>query len=183
MDTRQIFRTCVSICLFMLAGIASACGASPIETPFIPPASSPKGTTPTSPPDFILATLPPTETLIPSPTPIPPCSPGLTYVADITIPDGSIVAPGSVLEKQWSVQNSGTCDWDSRFRLKLVSGLDMGIPEQPLYPARNSTQAVLQLLLTAPLTSGSYTSAWQAIAPDGTPFGDILTISIFVQQP
>jgi hypothetical protein len=85
------------------------------------------------------------------------------------------------LDKQWQVQNTGTCDWDNHYRLRLVSGMDMGIQEQALYPARTGTQAVLQMTLNAPLDAGRYSSTWQAVAPDGNFFGDVLTIIIIVQ--
>jgi hypothetical protein len=101
----------------------------------------------------------------------------------MTIPDGTVVAPGSQVDKQWLVQNSGTCDWDNHYRLHLVSGPEMGSDGQALYPARAGTQAVLRILLTAPLDPGTYSSLWQAAAPDGSLFGDVVTISIIVQSP
>ena len=59
----------------------------------------------------------------------------------------------------------------------------MGAGEQSLYPARTGTQVVLRILLTAPLDPGTYTGVWQAVAPDGSLFGDVVTISIIVQTP
>ena len=46
------------------------------------------------------------------PTATPTCSDWLTFVEDLTIPDGTSVIPGSVLDKRWQVENSGTCNWD-----------------------------------------------------------------------
>ena len=143
---------------------------------------------PTEPAQIIVITATPTgpiSTSIPTiivPTPTPPCTDVLTFVNDITIPDGTIVTPGQSVDKQWLVTNSGTCNWSAGYRLKLVSGLDMGAAsEQALYPARAGTQAVLRIIFTAPNDIGSYRSAWQAFNPDGRPFGDTIYIQIVVQ--
>jgi hypothetical protein len=102
---------------------------------------------------------------------------------DLTVPDGSLVTPGSTLDKRWRVENSGTCNWDEKYRLKLVSGLEMGAQtEQALYPARSGTQAVLRIIFTAPEEPGPYRSAWQAYDPHGEPFGDPIFIEVIVQE-
>ena len=94
-----------------------------------------------------------------------------------------MVAPGSLLDKQWLVQNSGDCNWDSRYRLRLISGDALGAAtEQALYPARAGTQAAIRMLFTAPQDSGVYVSEWQAFDPNGVPFGKSFYIKIEVQQ-
>ena len=35
----------------------------------------------------------------------------ISFVADVTVPDGLPVAPGQILEKTWRLQNIGTCWW------------------------------------------------------------------------
>jgi hypothetical protein len=116
------------------------------------------------------------------PTPLPICQDNWTYISDLTIPDGSVVPPGAVLDKRWRVENSGTCNWDERYRLKLSGGSELGAPvEMALYPARSHSQAVIRIELTAPSTPGAYRSSWQAYNPDGTSFGDPIFIDIIVQ--
>jgi hypothetical protein len=185
MDTRRLIHSFVSICIFLTL---SACGgnSTPAATsqPNMPAGTGmPSATTEPSPTlnVFVPATLPPADTPIPTLTPIPPCTNSLTYVNDITIPDNTIVAAGSVVDKQWQVKNSGTCDWNGRYRLRLIAGTDLGVGEQSLYPARAGTEAVLRLVFTAPYVSGIYSMTWQAVAPDGSLFGDIVTVSIIVQ--
>lgn len=100
----------------------------------------------------------------------------------MTIPDGTVVPPGASIDKQWLVQNNGTCNWDSRYRLKFVGGLEMGaVTEQALFPARAGSQATLRILFTAPSEPGTYTTAWQPIGPNGEPFGDPVFMEINVQ--
>lgn len=119
-------------------------------------------------------------TLVP-PSPTPPCTDGLTYIQDLTVPDGSTVAPGELIDKRWQISNSGTCNWDARYHLRLVSGDSMGAgTSQLLYPARAGTQATLRILFTAPQSAGSYECQWQAVNPDGVAFGDAFYMQIVV---
>lgn len=106
----------------------------------------------------------------------------MAFVEDVTIPDGTVVTPGASIDKKWLVQNNGTCNWDSRYRLKFAGGLEMGAEtEQALFPARAGSQATLRIAFTAPSEPGIYTTAWQAFNPDGEPFGDPVFMEINVQ--
>jgi hypothetical protein len=92
------------------------------------------------------------------------------------------VAPGKLLDKQWLVQNNGDCNWDARYRLRLISGDALGAStEQALYPARAGSQASLRILFTAPQESGEYVSEWQAFDANGIPFGESFFIKVVVQ--
>lgn len=161
------------------AGILlSACtGASP--TPFLPPSVVPQ-VLPTTPPEQAAAPTP-ADTPTPAPSATPSCTNDLAFVEDLSIPDGTLVRAGEVLDKGWLVENSGTCNWNETYRVKLVSGPDLGAPtEQALYPARSGTQAILHILFTAPAEPGLYQSAWQAVDPRGNPFGDPFFIQVLV---
>ena len=179
----------VSACALLLL---SACAPAATSTPFIPPAA-PVQASLTSPPAPLPTAdtpspFPATSTTAPGSSPTPsitptagPCANGLSYLQDLTIPDGSIVQPGATIEKQWLVSNSGSCNWDASYRFKFVSGDLLGATaEQALYPARAGTQATLRITFIAPLETGTYQSAWQAFAPDGTPFGDAVYMTINV---
>lgn len=138
--------------------------------PFLPPTRAPLQVhTPTTLPDSS------------TPTPAPPCEDHLTFISDLTIPDGSPVQAGSDLDKRWEVRNSGTCNWDERYSLRLIAGDKLGAVERlALYPARSETDAVIRIHFTAPLEPGSYRSAWQAYNPAGEPFGDLIYMDILV---
>lgn len=125
----------------------------------------------------------PQPTAIPSPTATPPCVESLAFVKDVTIPDGTFFSPGASIDKQWLVQNNGTCNWDSRYRLRFVGGLELGaVTEQALFPARAGSQATIQIVFTAPGEPGIYTTAWQAFDPNGEPFGDPVFMEFTVQS-
>jgi len=91
---------------------------------------------------------------------------------------------GSTIDKQWIVENSGTCHWNSEYRLKHIGGATLDAPEEvALYPARAGTQATIEILFTAPFTDGEYESAWQAFDPQGVAFGDPIFIRIITVAP
>ncbi|MBN2550513.1 MAG: hypothetical protein JXB15_15215 [Anaerolineales bacterium] len=115
------------------------------------------------------------------PTSTPACKDDLRFIEDVTIPDGTRITPDETVDKRWKVENFGSCNWDERYRLRLISGPSLGAStEQALYPARGGTQAIIQILFTAPHLPGTYRSAWQAHSPQGEPFGDTIYIEIIV---
>ena len=162
----------------VLSSLLSACGGR-TEGIYLPPTRASNA----QPPAAVILTSTPTETtpLAALPTPTPPCADSLRYIEDQTIPDGSLVNPSEALDKRWLVENSGTCNWDQGYRLKLVAGPELGaVAEQGLYPARSGTQATIRIDFTAPPEPGAYRSAWQAFSPGGQPFGDPVFIDIQV---
>jgi len=190
-NTRYVFR--ISGCVFLL--VLTACAPQTGPALYIPPTRV--ETTPTAAINIVFATptsveiAMPTATITPKPspttelptaTPPPPCSDSLRYVADLTYPDGTLVSPGQTIQKQWQVENNGSCDWESGYRLKLVGGYPLGVFNEPaLYPARAGTQTILEINFTAPLEPGLYRTAWQAFDPAGNPFGDTVYMEIVVQ--
>jgi hypothetical protein len=170
-----------TLAVFSLA--LSACAPQPTPTLYLPPSPLPPTPTATPAPLFSLP-LSPVPSLTPTETPLPlptPCTNDLKFIEDLTFPDDSLVAPGSSIDKQWLVLNSGSCNWDSRYRLKFLRGDPLGAPaEQALYPARAGSQAVLRILFTAPLVPGSYGSEWQAVDPQGQWFGESVYLQIIV---
>jgi len=117
-------------------------------------------------------------------TPQAACTDQLQWMHDLSIPDGSQVVPGSILEKQWQVKNTGTCNWDETYSIKLTAGDALGAASpQQLVPARGGSEAVVQIQFVAPAEPGRYRSAWQAHNPAGQPYGDSIYIEIVVTAP
>lgn len=112
------------------------------------------------------------------------CEDNLTFLNDLTIEDGTTVTAQSTLDKRWEVENSGTCNWDAGYRIRLIAGPEMGAQkEQALFPARSRTRASIRILFQAPAEPGQYRSAWQAYSPQGEAFGDPFFIDITVAAP
>ena len=176
-------RLLLAVILILL--IASACSPASTSTPFRPPTAQPPLIQPT------LIIHPTKEVVIVQSTPVPTifptispkdCSNNLKFTQDLTIPDNTLTTFGLTLDKQWLVENSGTCDWNSDYRLKHIGGAVLGAPEEiALYPARAGKQATIEIIFTAPFTEGDYESAWQATDPSGTAFGDAIYMRIVVQ--
>ncbi len=123
----------------------------------------------------------PAVSLTPLPTATPACFDNLTYLEDLTFPDGTQVEPGEVIDKRWLVRNSGSCNWDETYSVRLISGPELGAgPLQALFPARSEAEATIRITFTAPSESGAYRSAWQAHTPAGVPFGDPIYLDIIV---
>ena len=38
------------------------------------------------------------------------------FITDVTIPDGTLMAPGQNFDKTWRIQNSGTCTWTVTYK-------------------------------------------------------------------
>ena len=182
----------LNVSLLLLTGIilalASSCSPAPTPTPFIPPTSQ----SPLIEPTLIINPTPQVVQVqsIPLPTLVPTINPetcvnDLTFIDDVTIPDNTNITYGSTIDKQWLVQNSGTCNWNSDYHLMRISGAALGSPQEsiPLYPARANAQATLQITFTAPFTDGTYESAWQAFDPKGFPFGDPIYVRVVVVPP
>ena len=117
----------------------------------------------------------------PLPTRQPDCDNQLQFLDDLTVPDGMEVTPGEEITKRWLVRNTGSCNWNRTYSLELISGLSLGAgTEKELIPARQSTDAVIEILFTAPDNPGRYNSWWQAYDPDGNRFGDPVYMEISV---
>ena len=126
-------------------------------------------------------TQPAVATVAAAPTDV--CVNAAIFIEDLTVPDGTSVAPGERLDKRWAVQNSGSCDWGPGYRLvQADSGSLEGRQESALYPARAGENAVWQVELVAPQEPGEYLASWQAQAPNGEFFGEQVFVLIEVQR-
>lgn len=161
----------------LLAALLAGCqpgASSGEETPapnFLPPAADPAQAGESG------------EGLAPLPTRQLDCENGLEFLDDLTVPDGTEVAPGRSLAKRWLVKNTGSCSWDRSYSFQLISGLALGAEkDQDLFPARPASKAALEIVFTAPDNPGRYNSWWQAFDPDGARFGDPVYMEIVVVE-
>jgi hypothetical protein len=175
----KIPRYIILLSLILLA----ACGGQATPTLYIPVTEAPAPQTlpqisPALDSHEAAATSPPLSTSSPE------CTSGLIFLDDISIPDGTFVSPGQILDKRWSVENNGSCNWNQEFSLQLIAGPELGVStEQALHPARSGSQAQIQILFTAPQEPGTHRSAWQARDPGGKLFGDPIFIEVTVVSP
>ncbi len=114
----------------------------------------------------------PTSTLVPAATQVTYCD-WATFVKDVSIPDGTVLAPGETFTKIWRLKNRGTCTWTSDYMLVFSSGSQMGGKTVVTFPGNVAPgQTVdVSILLTAPTTSGSYSGYWMLRNSSGALFG------------
>ena len=120
-----------------------------------------------------------------SPGPVVPmCVNDAGFVADVTIPDRTVLAPGTLFYKTWRLRNSGTCPWDLTYRLEYLEGSVPGsVGSQPVPPTMPGGTADLTVPMYAPTTPGTHRSVWQMTTPGGQRFGPRVTVVIDVPAP
>ena len=162
--------------------VSESVGSSPAATPtrsstLTTPVSAAEDTVPPVTPT-------PTATSLPLPTiELPPgCENRGRFVRDITIPDGTQLAPGEQFDKAWRVNNADTCPWGPGYTLRLLEGNSMSaaniIPLTIIVPPEEDGE--IRVSLTAPQQPGDYTASWQLHDQTGEPFGPELFLEIEV---
>jgi hypothetical protein len=133
---------------------------------------------PTNTPDLVTAT-----PAVASPTGAFPTSgsPGTTatqgcddadFVADVTIPDGTVLDPGEAFTKTWRLKNAGTCSWTPSYAVVFSNGDSMsGSATQALSANVNPGQTVdISVNLKAPSAPGEYIGYWKLRNAAGVTF-------------
>ena len=94
-------------------------------------------------------------------------------MADVTVPDGTLYAPGTHFDKIWRLKNVGTCTWTTSYAMVFDTGEKMGGPDSVPLPAAVAPGKTVDLLvhLTAPGTAGSYRGYWKFQNASGVRFG------------
>jgi hypothetical protein len=129
------------------------------------------------------------STAFPQPEPsAPPAKLMARFVRDVTMPDGSEVAPYSTFFKTWRVRNDGKGDWPEGCCLVAAGGdrlLDPKLGDdyvlRQAVPATASGEEVeLTLELCAPDMTGRHVGYFRLVSPDGAKFGQRLWADIRV---
>ena len=106
---------------------------------------------------------------------------GLSFVADINIPDNTPLKPGEGFTKTWRVKNTGTCVWDAGFKLNFTGGDAMGGTTLVLDKSVNpGAETELSVPMIAPANAGTIRGNWRMSTASGTYFGDEIYLIIVV---
>jgi len=128
---------------------------------------------PTDTPSPISTALPATATG----TSVPQSSGGLcdasASLVGETIPDGTIIQPGTTFTKVWQIKNTGTCIWDANWQLVFYGGDQMGGLNIYNFPQPAQPDQILDIpiILKSPDGNGTYTGEWILKSPWGETFG------------
>jgi len=96
------------------------------------------------------------------------------FLADITIPDGEIIDPGTKFTKTWLLRNDGSCTWNTDYKLYYYSGDKMSGPDsqQMVYiPVPPGKSIEISVDLYSPEEAGTYKGYWALEDPGGNHFG------------
>ena len=106
------------------------------------------------------------------------------FVTDVTIPDGTIMAPNQPFVKTWRFRNAGTCTWTPSYAVVFSTGNSMNGPAtQALTGNVNPGQTVdISVNLTAPASPADYTGHWRFRDGAGVLFNQFY-VQIKVQTP
>ncbi len=134
----------------------------------------------------------PTPTPVPSATPAP-CVDGMTYVADLNLDDNGMqsppnMPPGQPFRKGWRIRNTGTCTWDSNYRLTYDGGNSpassmSGQPTPIVGTVPPNTEYDIFVDLVAPAVPGVYQAFWVMRNSQDRKFGDRIWVGIEVPRP
>lgn len=109
-------------------------------------------------------------------TATPSCTNDSDFVADVTIPDGTILQTGVAFTKTWRIKNSGTCAWGAGYVLIKIS-TDALIPTTtavtiPATAAGATTDISIELTIPIGTPAGTTLRAqFQMLDPQGRLFG------------
>ena len=130
--------------------LAAQSSPTPLPTSTLPPLP----TLPTLPPTFVPSPVPPT------PTNTPLCDLA-QFIRDVTVPDGTVFAPGASFTKTWRLRNIGTCTW-AGYSVVFDSGDAMsGASPSPLPTVAPGQEVDVSINMVAPTTPGTYRGYWR----------------------
>jgi hypothetical protein len=96
------------------------------------------------------------------------------FVADVTIPDGTVVEPGQQFTKTWEIANVGTVPWHGRFLERAQLPADNGtcstpskVPVPDTKPGEHVRISVNVMALDTP---GSCWVGWKMVDGEDRPF-------------
>lgn len=120
--------------------------------------------------------------------PLAPTSTGdnAKFIADINIPDGTVVNSGEVFDKTWKFENTGTTTWTQAYTLRFLEGNLFGDDNNATYvyiPGNVAPGKTVEISVPfrAPAVAGSFNSLWKLYTPEGFAFGEFVTINIVVK--
>jgi len=95
------------------------------------------------------------------------------FLGDVTVPDGTVFAPGEAFRKTWSLRNVGSCTWTTDYSLVFSTGDQMGGPAEIKLPTSVGPRESVELSvdLVAPQNPGNYRGYWLLKNAAGNVFG------------
>jgi hypothetical protein len=92
---------------------------------------------------------------------------------DVTVPDGTLMAPGETFSKTWRLENEGNCAWNRQYAVTFFSGNSMEALQNQFLAGEVAPGEVIDITvdMKAPEEPGVYQGNWMLIDPQGELFG------------
>jgi hypothetical protein len=119
-------------------------GADSAETPTY---------TPTPSPTKLNRDAPPTATQ--TPTIVLAACDRAQFIADVTVPPGTAMLPGTTFTKTWRVMNVGTCAWTTSYQIVFFRGEQLGAPVSQQLSQTVAVRQSVDISVCAPSTAAS----------------------------
>ncbi|KAK3158352.1 hypothetical protein QOZ80_2AG0136020 [Eleusine coracana subsp. coracana] len=110
------------------------------------------------------------------------------FILDVTVLDGTLMAPSTQFTKIWRMHNNGTIMWPLGTQLIWVGGdhfaLQTSVPLEILvngFPVDKEIDVAVDFV--APARPGRYISYWRLASPSGQKFGQRVWVHIQVEDP
>jgi hypothetical protein len=95
------------------------------------------------------------------------------FVADLSIPDGTVFAPNEAFQKGWQILNTGQTTWNTDYSLVFVDGALMGAPAAVPLPKEVAPGEKVEISvdMVASPDPGPYRGYWELQNDFGKVFG------------
>lgn len=104
------------------------------------------------------------------------------FVSDVSLEDGTHVAPEQTFVKIWKMRNEGAVAWPEATRLASVGGDKLSSVESVLVPpVEPNAEVDIAVDMTAPAKPGRYIGYWRLVTPDGNRFGQRVWVDVVVE--
>lgn len=166
----------------VIAEISATAAAAAALTPLASPTVEPTQTTATTPVVAATFTVGALTTPVIIGTPLGLCNDAV-WVADVSVPDGSVMTPGQDFLKTWKVRNTGDCSWSAGYSI-IYGGYNdkmSGAPAAINVPVTPGQEVEVSVQFKAPAKVGEYLSAWRMADPRGYAFGQFFFVKIIVR--
>jgi len=109
------------------------------------------------------------------------------HVADVTIPDNSLLPPDTHVTKTWRLRNNGAIAWPAGCELLFISRLGDNIngPEKVALtePVLPDQEVDVSVSFITPAESGRYVGYYRLASPEGDKFGQRVWVSFLIPSP
>jgi hypothetical protein len=114
---------------------------------------------------------------------VQPLQDSAEFMADITVPDGTVLKPGESFNKTWRLRNNGTSTWTADYKLVFSHGDDLQAPARTNIPIQVAPGDTVNIFveLKAPQQPGEYIAHWMLMNANGELFGVADNQTIYVK--